>query len=70
MTKQGFTLMLGMILLLVLASLIGSGPKALAFSPCTNCLKACRQQYQACVASGQIGCDEVYADCTAACPCP
>lgn len=38
-------------------------PQAEAFSCTSDCLVA----YRACVASGQFGCQEVYADCNCTC---
>jgi hypothetical protein len=69
-------MLLGVMLLFLATLSFSSGAKsavannAEAFSPCSVCRMACRQEYLACIRSGQLGCEEVAADCFAGCPCP
>jgi hypothetical protein len=60
-------LLLGLLVLVLAPTFTTASP---APNACTDCRRACFRDYQACIASGQIGCDDVLADCNASCPCP
>ncbi len=59
----------GMLSLLALSLPLGPSSGALR-SPCTDCRRACRNDYIACISLGLAGCEEVQAQCLADCPCP
>ena len=56
-----------MLMLLALSLGPASGARR---SPCTDCIRACRADYIACINLGLAGCEEVQAECNAGCPCP
>ena len=71
--KKGFyrrlLILAGVLSLLALSLPLGPTSGALR-SPCTDCRRACRNEYTTCINFGLAGCDEVFAQCVADCPCP
>ena len=63
-------LLLSMFLLLALSSVISPNVQAQISPQCTQCRRACLNDYVYCVSIGALGCEEVYAACVADCPCP
>ncbi|MBI3652689.1 MAG: hypothetical protein HY231_16830 [Acidobacteria bacterium] len=62
-------LLLAMVVL-TLAPSFSSVSATSASNACRSCRRACWSDYQQCLSIGALGCDEVYADCVANCPCP
>ena len=64
------TLLVSLLVLLVCSTSLGPSATSSARICPVPCARDCRNQYTACLNSGLLGCDVVYAQCLEQCGCP